>query len=131
MRWPAKIQRGKKITSMVSALDFFPTFCAMAKVDSAAFKPDGMNVLEAISGDKEIGERELFFELGRHITFEGKSWYALRKGPWKYVQTDSREEYLFDISQDPYEQKNIKDLHPEAFKQMKARTFEIAESCKN
>jgi arylsulfatase A-like enzyme len=131
MRWPAKIQPGKKITSMVSALDFFPTFCAMAKVDSPTTTPDGMNVLGTISGDQEIGERELFFELGRHITFEGKRWYALRKGPWKYVQTDSSEEYLFDISQDPNEKSDLKDLHPETFKQMKARTFEIAESCKN
>ena len=131
MRWPARIDPAKKITSMVSALDFFPTFCAMAKAESSPTWSDGMNVLEVISGDQEVKDRELFFELGRHITFEGRSWFALRKGPWKYVQTDSSEELLFDISKDPYETNDLKDLHPETFKQMKARTFEIAESCKS
>lgn len=90
-----------------------------------------MNVLEVIAGDQEIGERELFFELGRHITFEGKRWFAIRKGPWKYVQTDSSDEHLFDISKDPNETNDLKELHPEVFKQMKARMLEIAESCKS
>ena len=90
-----------------------------------------MNVLEVIAGDQEIGERELFFELGRHITFEGKRWFALRKGPWKYVQTDSNEEHLFDISEDPNESNDLKALHPEVFKQMKARTLEIAATCRS
>jgi arylsulfatase A-like enzyme len=30
MRWPAKIQAGKSIGSIISALDFFPTFCEIA-----------------------------------------------------------------------------------------------------
>ena len=54
---------------------------------------------------------------------KGRRWYALRKGPWKYVQTDSSEEFLFDIGKDPYETNDLKDLHPETFKQMKARTL--------
>jgi arylsulfatase A-like enzyme len=131
MRWPAKIDPAKRITSMVSALDCFPTFCAMANVESSSTRSDGMNVLEVISGDQEIEDRELFFELGRHITFEGRSWFALRKGPWKYVQTDSGDEHLFDISKDPYETNDLKTLHPETFKQMKVRTLEIAESCRS
>ncbi len=47
------------------------------------------------------------------------------------MQTDSGDEYLFDISKDPYETNDLKELHPETFKQMKARTLEIAESCRS
>lgn len=81
-----------------------------------------------ISGDQELGSRELFFELGHHVTFPGKRWYALRKGNWKYVQTDAGEEFLFDIARDPNEKADMKDQQADVFAMMKARTFELAES---
>ena len=131
MRWPAKIQPGTKFNSVVSALDFFPTFCALANVEDSSANSDGTDLLGVISGEQEFGSRELFFELGRHITFPGKSWYALRKGDWKYVQTDSGDEFLFDIDSDPNEKTDIKDQHADVFAMMKARTFELAESFRN
>jgi len=128
MRWPARIRPGKKITSTISALDFFPTFCAITDVEPPSTPSDGMDVLGVISGDQEINDRELFFELGRHLTFPGKRWYALREGPWKYVRTDAGEEFLFDIGEDPNEKNDIKNQHEKTFTKMKARTFELAES---
>ncbi|MCH2206937.1 MAG: sulfatase-like hydrolase/transferase [Lentisphaerales bacterium] len=126
MRWPAKIKAGTKVTANISALDFFPTFCEMAGIQLQPYKPDGVSIMQTLTGNQQILDRELFFELGRHITFAGKNWYALRKGPWKYIQNDNQEEFLFNISQDPYEQKNKKDTYPEIFAKMKERTLKLA-----
>ena len=53
MRWPEEIESGQTSDQVVSALDFLPTFCALAELDLPEnHELDGMNFLPALSGKK-------------------------------------------------------------------------------
>ena len=46
MRWPGRIKAGSTSDEILSALDLFPTLCALAKVDVAGQQLDGEDITD-------------------------------------------------------------------------------------
>ena len=44
---------------------------------------------------------------------------AMREGNWKYMQDEKGQEYLFNLSADPYEKIDMKEQKPEIFQKLK------------
>ena len=130
-RWPGTIPAGRvDETTLISAVDLFPTFCRLAKTPlplEASF--DGEDRSQALRGESQPDRKNpLFWEYGRN---EKAFAYPKRKGDrspnvavrdanWKLlVNADGTREELYDLATDPKETTNLAAQHPEVSKRLK------------
>lgn len=98
---------------MVSALDFFPTLCALGGVQPPAeLNLDGENLLPILRGEESSVERDTLF-------WRNGSNRAIRQGSWKMISAGDHT-WLFDLSTDLGEQNNVAQEHPEIVEQLEA-----------
>lgn len=121
MRWPGKLKAGSTCDSVCSSLDLFPTFCRLVGADSSKLPLDGIDLTPQLLEGKPSRNRELFWELSHEA--------ALRSGTWKYLRTSDRNEYLFNVDDDPYEKKNLAEHQHDVFVRLKSRHAQIAQEC--
>jgi arylsulfatase A-like enzyme len=122
MRWPGKIEAGSVIDDPISALDFLPTFMAIAGVrPKAEWKLDGINLLPRLTGETDgLPERELFWRGGG-----SRGPIAVRRGPWKMVhnrQVMGEKPQLFHLDRDLGETNDLSEEHPERLAEMLKRS---------
>ncbi|MEM7015354.1 MAG: sulfatase-like hydrolase/transferase [Verrucomicrobiota bacterium] len=113
MRWPGKIEAGSTNESVAWSIDFFPTFCKLGAAEFNQSDLDGRDLGPAIFDGEPIPDRTLFWELGAHAELDRKPWSAVRDGDWKYVETPSDGEFLFNLAKDPNEETNLGETDPE------------------
>ena len=107
--------------------DFLPTFCELAGVEIPD-NTDGISFVPAMAGKHEDQEKHpyLYWEF-----YEQGGKQAVRKGDWKGVRLDVRRGdprfELYDLSEDPSEEHNIADQHPEIVAEM-LRIMEVSHS---
>ena len=122
-RWPSRIPVGGKITVPLANIDILPTVMRMAGVDRYHGKPiDGLDVLDVLTGRQETLDRELFNYIGQEgahreqVSYMTNEWKMVVVGP---DVTDAggddsaRQRFLFRISEDMSEQRNVLAEHPE------------------
>ncbi len=128
VRWPGKIQAGRVIDDIVAAIDVLPTLAHVCDIDPNVFarskpKLDGMNVWGTLTGksaDKHPRNEILFWH--GWATFQ-----AIRVGDWKLYVDQVKEipatkqgPALFNLKDDPAEQKDLSAEFPDKVKAMKA-----------
>ncbi len=128
VRWPGVIAAGKvNDTSVVSAVDFFPTLCALANVPPpTGVKFDGEDLSGVFKGGAQPRTQPLFWEYGRKPAPTGDAKakgirafpypsepdskspnVAVREGDWKLlVNADGTGVELYNLATDPKEAKN-------------------------
>ncbi len=125
VRWPARTPAGKlDEQSVLSALDLFPTFCALAGAKLPEnYRPDGQNVTAALTGTPLPSRAApLFWEYGRNDEFfkfgpDRSPNVALRDGRYKLlVNADGTSPHLYDLTTDPAEQKDLAADKPDVAK---------------
>ena len=121
MRWPGKIAAGSRNKALCSSLDLAPTFCDLAGIELEDDRLDGRELGPALFEGNRWEDRSLFWELGAHQELDRKPWSAMRTGDWKYLETPTEGEFLFNLSDDPYERSNLIDSEPERYMAMKAQ----------
>jgi len=98
-----------KLTETISVQDLYPTIANLtgAKI-SSDLNIEGINIWNALSGGK-APQRVLYWRTDDQ--------FAVRKGNWKLIHNGEAlhqaEEELFDLAQDPLEQKNLIQQFPE------------------
>ena len=97
IRWPRKIQPGIRTKQPACAIDFFPTFCSLAKVPTNQLDLDGIDLAPVMLEGKQT-QRDFCWTLTKATAF--------RRGPWKYVRT-GKSEMLFNLNADPYEHTDL------------------------
>ncbi|MDQ8180243.1 sulfatase-like hydrolase/transferase [Pelagicoccus sp. SDUM812005] len=120
-RWPGVIGAGETNRSAISAVDLLPTFSELAGAKLPSnYQPDGLSQVEVLKG-KTVLERTkpLFWKYpSAWPASKGKPdhWvsYAVAFGKWKLVANrDSSYFELYDIVNDPYESKDLKESFSE------------------
>jgi len=130
MMWPSKIKRPHVVEQTVCLNDFMATFAAITDYkikDNEA--EDSYNLLPAIL---KPGYKKIIREATVHQSVFGN--LAIRKGDWKLLMTPGsggwsyprpgKEEeglppvQLFNLKDDPSEQKNLQAEHPEIVKEL-------------
>jgi arylsulfatase A-like enzyme len=124
LRWPGVIQPNSTYAKSVITFDLSATALELAKADSS--KIDGVNLLPYITGRNTTEPHQALFWRSR--TRSGN--YAVLRGDWKYVhstegtqepgpnQTPARD-MLFNIADDPSEQRDLSKSHPEILSDLK------------
>jgi len=83
--WPDKIKPGQVSNVPVGAIDYFPTFCAVAKADLPTDRVyDGTSLLPFFRDGKLDRTKPLFWY---YLNALGEPRVALRDGDWKLVAT--------------------------------------------
>jgi arylsulfatase A-like enzyme len=121
VRWPGKIQAGVDVTALAAAIDLFPTIAEIcgASVPSD-IKLEGRSLVPLLQDQRaEWPDRYLFTHVGRWET--GKvavarySECAVRSKRFRLVNNGE----LYDIQNDPGEQRNVIDKYPEVVAEMR------------
>lgn len=120
VRWPGKIKAGiYDETSVVGAVDFLPTVCALtgAKLPADA-KLDGEDVSDVLLRDQTRPRHGPLFWEWRSTVFGNPDFIpppiAVRDGRWKLLTNRDRSRVeLYDIPSDPAETTNLAAAHPE------------------
>ncbi len=120
VRWPGKVKAGVfDETSVIGAVDLFPTLCALAGVSvPAEAQLDGEDVSAILLSGKSRPRRgPLYWEW--RSTVAGNPEYtpppiAVRDGKWKLMTNRAgTQAELYDIPTDPTETRNLAPANPE------------------
>lgn len=120
MRWPAMLEPGQIFDQIMSVMDVFPTIADAADVRPGnSFALDGRNMWPALKSGAEVPlDAPLIF--GSEIPIYGNFNFAAFNEEWKLVQEVQQEQiaitvtnYLFKISDDPYEYNNLAAVYPD------------------
>ncbi len=119
MRWPGRIEAGTESHALLWSIDLFPTFCSLAGIRTNDAKIDGKDISPVLFERADWQDRTLFWELGAHAELERKPWSAVRSGKWKYLQTPSSGEFLFNLEDDPNEATDLSGSNQAQFRRMR------------
>ncbi len=111
--WPGKIEPGSRSQRIAMTMDIFPTVCETAGV-RIEHKIDGVSFLPTLLGRKQSDEDRFLFWVRREGGhYGGRAYYATRYGDFKLVQNNPFEPYeLFNLAEDPKEEKPLETKHP-------------------
>jgi N-acetylgalactosamine-6-sulfatase len=119
VRWPGVVPAGRvDNTSVLGAVDFLPTVCALAGVPlPSGHRLDGTDIGQALRGTATPRAKPLFWEWRFRIfghTLNKSPILAMRQGRWKLLMNpDKSRVELYDIPADPGETDNLADRHPD------------------
>jgi arylsulfatase B len=132
VRWPAQWQGGRKVTETMGYIDVFPTLLETAGVDPKSVRSpqrpfDGVSVAGVLSGArKSLPSRDWYSYQGQGGLDSEQ--YGLKTNQWKLVVkgpdlrrgglTDGHRVFLFAMPDDPYEENDLSDQHPDVVKQL-------------
>ncbi|HEY7329214.1 MAG TPA: arylsulfatase [Gemmataceae bacterium] len=108
IRWPAKVRPGTVITPIAGAIDLYPTLLELANVARVGAKPlDGISLAPWLLGkDAPIPNRLLFQHWAGRVSTREQRFRLDAAGQ------------LFDLVNDPQQQKNVASEHPNTAKRL-------------
>ena len=109
IRHPDRATAGKRISELVSAIDFAPTFCHMLGVDDQE-QMDGRNMWDLVTGQTD--------KLHDRVYTEFTGFASVRDPDWHYFQhirgkNQGAGPCLYDLKEDPAQTKNVITQHPD------------------
>lgn len=116
LKWPARIDAGRRIEEPVSHVDLMPTLAAAAGASAPeGVAIDGVNLLPAATGAGEVDRPSgaIFFQSG--------DYQVVRAGDWK-LQRGGRpgEVVLYNLKEDPTERVDLAAREPEKLAELSA-----------
>ena len=132
VRWPAEVKAGQVSDALMCQIDFPATLAELVDVEIPEGEaPDSLPLLAALLGNSEQGRKTLV-EHARALSLRDGNWKYIEpnQGPAVFGNTDIESGFfekgaLFNLAEDPAEQNNLANSHPEKFKKMKAKLARI------
>ena len=117
IRWPGKLEAGKRVTRIAQHVDVLPTLLDLAGVPLPATPPlDGRSLTPLLRGEEVEWPERLLFEISGRGGNDGapiaKYPGTVRSDTHRWVH-DNKQEMLFDLRSDPGEKNNIAAQQPE------------------
>lgn len=109
IKWPGKIQPGKKITTIASAVDLLPTLAGLAGIENLPQKPLDGTSLKPLLTEKNAKwkERYIFNHWGKRTSVRSQKYR---------LDSDGK---LFDMEIDPGQNTDVSETYPEITTQLK------------
>ena len=118
-KWPAKIAPGQRYDAPVHHFDMYATAAGAADAPLPTDrKMDGVDLLPFVNGDATGVPHE-------HLFFRSGAAQSVRRGKWKLNVSDppgldARQEWLFDLEQDPGERNDLSEAEPQVLAELRA-----------
>jgi len=112
--WPGRVKPGSRGDRIALTMDLFPTICEAAGV-RIEHEIDGRSILPTLTGASQPQEDRTLFWVRREggNRYGGRAFYAARQGDFKLLQNSPFEPLeLYNLSEDPKEQKPLDRKHP-------------------
>lgn len=112
--WPGRIEPGLRSDRVALTMDIFPTVCEAAGVP-IDHEIDGVSFLPTLLGKQQPADQRTLFWVRREggPRYGGRAYYAAREGDFKLVQNSPFESLkLYNLAQDPKEERPLDDTHP-------------------
>jgi arylsulfatase A-like enzyme len=121
-RWPGQIPSGVESPQVAVTMDWAVTFVALGGGTPPADRSfDGMDLAPLLTGKQPPQPRSIFWRRSPDPYRKGVvPQLAVRDGKWKYLE-DEKGRYLFDLSQDIAEQRNLAVSQPAEVERLHAR----------
>ena len=118
VRWPGTVAPNQVSDALISSVDFYPTFLALAKGELTENQIlDGKNIMPEILDANSTPERSLFWHYPVYHHDVPKS--VIRKGDWKLVENLVDGSYeLYNLKNDISERNNLVEDYPEIVKEL-------------
>jgi arylsulfatase A-like enzyme len=115
VRWTGRIKEKAMTNQVVTTFDWTATILSLAhaKVDRK-FPLDGMDLTQVLTGEQKETDRVLYWRISQRRQNK-----AIRDGKWKWLQDEKGSEYLFDLTSDQGETKDLKNDFPDVFQKLK------------
>lgn len=136
MRWVGTIEAGSTCDTPITSVDFLPTFASLGQAKLPTTQPvDGVDISPLLKG-KSIPERAIFWHYpmylqgsglkvkmadGKTYSWRGFPSTSMRRGNYKLIHFFETDSYaLYDLSQDPGEQKDLSEEMPKLAAKLQA-----------
>lgn len=128
VKWPGVTLAGSVCDELVMSTDFFPTFNEMAGVSSSANSVDGHSLVPVLlDANTRLERRAIYWHFPHYRKSTIGPHGAMRRGRYKLVEWYEKSAFdeegaleLYDLVDDPGEQKNLADSDPRRVKKMNA-----------
>lgn len=120
VRWPGVTEAGSVCDTPVTSQDVFPTVLeALGLPAMPEQHVDGTSLAGLLRGDRELGERSLYWHYPHYGNQGSAPSGAIRAGRYKLIEwfEDGSVE-LFDLEQDPGEETDLAEREPEVAKRL-------------
>jgi arylsulfatase A-like enzyme len=118
VRWPSLLKNKNEVSRQVAhVIDIYPTCTASAGISLNDFTVNKLQKLEGINLIPHFKNTQ--FEIDRELFWEHNGNWAIRKGDWKLVTTYNEEPELFNLADDPAEQKDLSSEFIQKFNELK------------
>ena len=130
-RWPGKVPAGTVCHEVISGVDLYPTFLALAGAAKPSHTLDGTNLTPLLVDPQErLGSREVFWYFPSYSSFHRPS-VVVRRGDWKLIHLfETGESELYHTGDDIGETTNVAAEHPELVKELESCIREWMEEAK-
>lgn len=121
MSWPGQIRAGSRTKARAMTMDLFATACQAGGVKALPAGLDGQSLLAVARGEREaLADRDMIFVRREgNQRYQGRDYYALRRGDWKLLQNSPFEPYqLFHLGEDPGESRDRAKDQPVLYREL-------------
>jgi len=121
-KWPARLPAGRTYQQAVHHMDLMPTIAAAANASLPTDrKIDGVNLIPFILGERsEPPHRTLFWRSGHHQSVLHEDWKLIRANQPDQPAGTPQKKFLFHLSADPTEQRNLAEQRPDKVAELEA-----------
>lgn len=127
VKWKGKVTPGSISESLISSIDFLPTFLEMAKSNSIPASIDGLSFLPTLLNPQLESHTELFWHYPHYHNGSGMvPAGAVRSGNFKLIEwyepkllNQDKTVELFDLEKDQWETIDISESNPEKAAELK------------
>lgn len=113
MNWPGRIPAGTICGEMCASMDVFPTLLAAAGGEPADYELDGRDILSMVADGAENPHQDIFWEMDGQTAIRRYKWKLVLNGQLVEGSPPENEVHLADLTIDPGERTNLKDVYPE------------------
>ena len=115
----SNIPKDKKISHLIRQIDIFPTIVDLLGI-SAKNEPNGVSLVPLLKG-KTMEESPVYMESTPLIQKKSNDVIGIRTSNYKYFRDSNdpkKRIHLYDLINDPLEEKNVSANHPEVISEM-------------
>lgn len=126
IRWPGKIRPGSTLGMPFGAPDIYPTLCGLVGIDCPPGL-DGVDCSAALLGGERAQESVYLAMQHGYVPWPG--WRGIRTERYNYARTEEGPWILFDLEDDPFEERNMVGRDERRVAEMDAMLLDAMSKC--